>query len=103
MSKGLHQEIAEFRTGIARDWVTAKSIHADPRDAHEAEVRVQHYQRKLEVACRAAHVGEAQAENIAEVIGKLKESDRRSDELTLAIRDLESAGFRLRQHLGEQP
>jgi len=101
--KGLHQEIAELRTGIAREWVTARSIHSDPRDAHEAEARAIEYQRKLEIACQAAHLGEAQAEKIEDAAARLRESGRGSAELTLAIRDLESAGFRLRQHLGKQP
>lgn len=101
--KGLHQEIADLRQWIAQEWVTAKSIHADPRDAHEAEFRAKEHERKLGIACAAAHLSEAQFEKLAEVEARLRESQRTSPELTLAIRDLETAGFRLRQHLGQKP
>jgi hypothetical protein len=37
------------------------------------------------------------------MIGKLSSCPARSAELMLAIRDLETAGFRLRQHLGTKP
>jgi hypothetical protein len=98
--KGLHQEIAELRQWIASEWVTARSIHSDPRDAHEAEARAKEHERKLGIACQAAHVGEAQAAKIEDAAARLRESGRRSEALTLAIMDLETAGFRLRQHLG---
>jgi hypothetical protein len=101
--KGLHQEIAELREWIAREWVTARSIHSDPRDAHEAEARAKEHERKLAIACEAAHLGEAQFARLAEAEQKLRQSPRNSPELTLAIRDLETAAFRLRQHLGTAP
>jgi hypothetical protein len=103
MNAGIHQRIAFKRAEISGSRATANDAEASAAESHDAFERLPRLERELEDLCQSAHTGENAAEQTDEMIGKLSSCPARSAELMLAIRDLETAGFRLRQHLGTKP
>ena len=100
---GLHQRIASKRAEIASCRATLADADASPQASHDAFERLPRFERELEELCQSAHAGEHAAAVMGALIGKLNASPVKSAELQLSIRDLETAGFRLRQHLGTEP
>ncbi len=100
---GLHQQIEAKRREIAGSRATLDDQDASPQSSHDAFERMPRLERELDELCTSAHTGENAATQVDEMIGKLSLSPSKSAELVLAIRDLETAGFRLRQHLGPKP
>lgn len=100
---GLHQQIEAKRKEIAASEATAADENASPAASHDAFEKLPQLRRQLDSLCFAAHDGENAASLTAELIAKLAESPVKTAELMLAIRDFETAGFRLRQHLGQKP
>ncbi len=100
---GLHQRIAFKRVEIAGSRATANDADASPQASHDAFERLPRLERELADLCNSAFTGELVAEEISKGIAKLHASPVKSAELQLSIRDLETAGFRLRQHLGTEP
>ncbi len=100
---GLHQRIASKLAEIASCRATLADADASPEASHDAFERVPRFVRELEELCQSAHTGENAAAVMGALIGKLHASSVKSAEMMLCIRDLETAGFRLRQHLGTEP
>ncbi len=101
--KGLHQQIAAKRSDISGDRAKANDPEASAGESHDALERLPRLERQLADLSTSSHIGENAAAQTEEMIGKLRESPVITAELQLAIRDLETAGFRLRQHLGAKP
>lgn len=102
MSNGLHQQVTAKRAELMKARATANDPDASAQESHEAFEKLPRLQRELEALCQSAHVGEHAAAVNETLIGKLNASPVKSAELQLSIRDLETAGFRLRQHLGQE-
>lgn len=100
---GIHQRISFKLAEIAGADGTLQDADASPAASHEAFERLPRLKTELEELCHSAHVGASVAFDIEQGIAKLNGSPVKSAELQLAIRDLETAGFRLRQHLGPAP
>jgi hypothetical protein len=100
---GLHQQLAAKRRDIAGLRATANDADASPEASHYAFECLPRQERELAGLCNSAFTGELVAEEISKAIAKLHASPVKSAELQLSIRDLETAGFRLRQHLGTAP
>jgi hypothetical protein len=100
---GIHQTIADRRASIAGKRATLADPEASPSALNDAGQRLPRLERELGELCTAAHTGENASSWFGEMITKLTGSPVQSEDLTLAIRHLEDAGFRLRRHLGEKP
>jgi hypothetical protein len=100
---GLHQRIAFKRAEIEGSRATANDADASPAASHDAFERLPRLERELTDLCNSAFTGELAAEDIGKWIAKLHGCPVKSAEMMLCIRDLETAGFRLRQHLGTEP
>ena len=100
---GIHQRIESKLTEIASANATLQADDATPAESHDAFERLPRLKKELQELCAAGHVASVVAFDTARAIEKLNASPVKSAELQLAIRDLETAGFRLRQHLGPAP
>jgi hypothetical protein len=103
MKKGIHHEIEMKRRHVEGERAAEKSVHADPRDAHEAGERAKRLDRELVDLCHTAHSGESAAEGMAKAIARMEEMPVKGRELSLAITHAEDALHRLRRHLGDKP
>jgi hypothetical protein len=103
MHKGLHEQIGQQREPLKRNRAVAADPDASPQAQHNAEFSIGSLERTLDPLCRSAHTGENAAAQLDEIHAKLSAMPSGSAELTLAIRDLETASFRLRRHLGAKP
>lgn len=100
---GIHQRVADKLAEILGSRSTANDPDASAQASHDALERLPRLQRELEDLSRTAFIGEGVADKIDHAIARLQESNVKTAELQLAIRELETAGFRLRQHLGTIP
>ncbi len=100
---GLHQQIEAKRREITANEATFGDPDASAEATHDAFEKRQRLNRELDSLSFAAHAAENAATWNAEMITKLNASPVKTAELMLAIRDFETAGFRLRQHLGPLP
>lgn len=100
MKPGLHQQISQTRRHLGQLRTLAADSDASPRTKHDANSEAARQQRNLGILSDSVRTGEEVASGIEAMLEKLQTMPSQSAELTLAIRDLETAGFRLRQHLG---
>lgn len=102
--KGLHQQLAEKRAELKANEVKARSTKADPRDASDAAERIPFLKGQqipaLETDIELAEAAAHQAGNALTNLRTVKNGGR---ELALAITELETALWRLRNHLGTKP
>lgn len=97
---GIHQRVAFKLAEILGSRSTANDPDASAQASHDAFERLPRLERELEDLSRTARIGEGVVDEIDQSIARLNESPVKSAELQLCIRELEVAGFRLRQHLG---
>jgi hypothetical protein len=100
---GLHQQLAGKRSDLKANEVKAKSTKADPRDASDAKERLPFL--KQEIGRMELEIDQTKAalgllKKAAEVMDAPKTKGR---ELALAATYLETAIWRLTNHLGTAP
>lgn len=100
---GLHQRIAYKRAEIESARATSNDPAASAQASHDAFEKLPRLDKELQDLFVSEGIGEGVATAIEQMIGALNKSPVKSAEMQLAVRDFETAGFRLRQHLGTKP
>lgn len=100
---GIHHRIAYKKAEILGSRSTANDPDASAQASHDAFEKLPRLEKELQDLLVSEGLGEGSATGIGQMIEALNQSPVKSAELQLCIRDLETAGFRLRQHLGPAP
>lgn len=99
--KGLDEQLEAKRRHWVAERAAASAADAEPREAHEARERAERLAVEIAELGMECHLGEAAHGEMAKALARLEDLPTHGRELALAKTYLETAIWRLRNHLGQ--
>ena len=100
---GLHQQLAGKRSDLKANTAKARSTSADPRDAHEAGERVPFLNREIARLELEIDLAKSSLGLLQQALKNFNGVSDKPREMALAATALETAIWRLTNHLGTAP